>query len=61
MSSVSMIFRLPDELKYAFDRICAAGDRTASQILRDLIRSYVRDHSQSDLLPPPWGGTREKN
>ena len=49
MKQVNMIFRLPDELKAAFENSCAQQDRTASQILRDLIRGYVREHSQLEL------------
>jgi len=49
MEQVNMIFRLPEELKAVFEKVCAQQDRTASQILRDLIRAYVRDHQQLEL------------
>lgn len=42
--------RIEPSLKVAFDAVCAEQDRTVSQILRDMIRSYVREHRQADLL-----------
>ncbi|MBB3190396.1 CopG family transcriptional regulator [Halomonas cerina] len=30
--------------KQAFERLCAAQDRTPSQVVRQMIRDYLRDH-----------------
>jgi predicted DNA-binding protein len=48
MADAKLIFRLPEELKNAFENACKRQDRTASQILRDMIRAYVREN-QPDL------------
>jgi len=48
-NQVNMIFRIPEELKVAFENVCHQQDRTPSQIMRDMIRAYVRDHQQLEL------------
>lgn len=47
--NVVMVLRLPEQLKKSFENVCAQQDRTASQIIRDLMRLYVRDHEQLEL------------
>lgn len=47
--TVIMNFRLPAGLKKAFESTCKTQDRQPSQIMRDLMRGYVRDHSQLEL------------
>lgn len=42
--------RIPGDLKSAFEEACARNDRTASQVLRDLMRDYVKKNAQGDLL-----------
>lgn len=42
--------RIDEDLKKAFDQACKKNDRTASQIIRDLIKEYVRKNAQGDLL-----------
>ena len=37
--------------KAAFERLCAQQDRTASQVVRQLIREYVIEHAGSRPLP----------
>lgn len=44
-----IVLRLPDQLKKSFENVCRQQDRTASQIIRDLMRLYVRDHEQLEL------------
>jgi hypothetical protein len=49
--------------KAAFERLCARQDRTASQVVRQLIREYLAEHGVADLAaagvsgdhPPPSG------
>lgn len=50
--------------KAAFERLCAQQDRTASQVVRQLIRDYLVQHGVSyvasgapalDAEPPPAG------
>ena len=49
MEQDRLIIRLPAELKMAFENACKQKDRTVSQIVRDLIRGYVRDNAQLEL------------
>lgn len=42
--------RLPADLKRVFIECTAANDLDASQVLRSMIRDYVKLHAQSDLL-----------
>lgn len=35
------------EKKKAFERLCASQDLTSSQVVRQLIRDYLRDHGVS--------------
>lgn len=43
-------FRIPPELKQAFEAVAKANDRSGSQLLRDFIRDYVKKNAQGDLL-----------
>jgi len=47
--NVVLVLRLPEQLKKSFENVCVQQDRTASQIIRDLMRLYVRDHEQLEL------------
>lgn len=42
--------RVPADLKKAFDDAASRNDRTASQLIRDFMREYVRKNAQGDLL-----------
>lgn len=42
--------RVDVDLKVAFEAACRSQDRSASQVLRDMMRDYVRKHAQADLL-----------
>lgn len=42
--------RIGADLKTAFEEACKENDRTASQVMRDLIRQYIREHAQGDML-----------
>ena len=42
-------FRVEASLKRQFDETCRGQDQTASQVLRSLIRDYIRKHSQPEL------------
>lgn len=37
--------------KLAFERLCALQDRTASQVVRQLIRDYLAEHGVAVPLP----------
>ena len=47
---VTVTLRCPAMLRDAFDRACAANDRTKSQVLRDFMREYVQKQQQGKLL-----------
>ena len=42
--------RLPADLKAAFEDACKGNDQTASQVIRALMRQYVKQNAQGDLL-----------
>jgi predicted transcriptional regulator len=42
--------RIDPELKAVFLRVAEMEDRPASQIIRELIREYVKSHAQLDLI-----------
>lgn len=44
--------RVPEDLKKAFDAACKDNDQTASQVIRAMMREYVRRNAQGDLLKP---------
>ena len=44
--------RVEPRLKDAFLATAKSQDRTASQILRDFMREYVRKNGQGDLFKP---------
>jgi hypothetical protein len=44
--------RVDPDLKKAFEEASTRNDQTASQVLRQLMRDYVRHHAQGDLLKP---------
>lgn len=50
MSDATLQFRLPADLLRAFHEACAANDQTASQVLRAMMRDYVKANAQGDLL-----------
>ena len=41
--------RMDSELKAVFLKVAEMEDRPASQIVRELIRGYVKSHAQLDL------------
>lgn len=47
---ITVTVRVPGDLKRAFEAAAADNDRTASQLLRDFMREYVRKNAQGDLL-----------
>ncbi len=51
MSISTFTLKLPSELKEAFSRIADAQDRSGAQILREFMRSYVKQHA-ADLQQP---------
>jgi|BioPla2DNA2_1021312.scaffolds.fasta_scaffold366583_1 predicted transcriptional regulator len=42
--------RMDSELKAVFLKVAEMEDRPASQIVRELIREYVKSHAQLDLI-----------
>lgn len=46
MTETSVIVRVEDDLKAAFAKAAKAADRTASQLLRDFMRDYVRRQAE---------------
>lgn len=47
MTDSTVIVRVDDELKTAFADAARASDRTASQLLRDYMRAYVRKQKKT--------------
>jgi metal-responsive CopG/Arc/MetJ family transcriptional regulator len=50
MEETTLNLRLPADLKKSFDAACKANDQTSSQIIRAMIREYVKKKAQGDLL-----------
>ena len=48
MADATMVVRVDDALKAAFTHAAKAADRTASQLLRDFMRDYVREQADYD-------------
>ena len=48
--NTSLNLRLPSELKKAFEDACERNDLSASQVIRAMMREYVRQNAQGDLL-----------
>jgi predicted transcriptional regulator len=46
MAEATVIVRVEDELKTAFAEAAKKADRTASQLLRDFMRDYVRKQAE---------------
>jgi predicted transcriptional regulator len=46
MPDATMVVRVDDALKTAFTQAAKAADRTASQLLRDFMRDYVREQAE---------------
>ena len=46
MTEATVIVRVDDDLKNAFTQAAKAADRTASQLLRDFMRDYVRRQAE---------------
>lgn len=42
--------RVPADLKRAFEQACKDNDQTASQVIRSLMREYVKKNAQGSLL-----------
>lgn len=43
-------YRVPEDLKRAFESACKGNDQTASQVVRALMREYVKKNAQGSLL-----------
>jgi predicted transcriptional regulator len=43
-------FLLDPELKQAFEKLCASQDITASQMMRQLIKTHLAAHGQSQQV-----------
>jgi len=46
MAEATVIVRVENDLKAAFTQAAKAADRTASQLLRDFMRDYVREQAE---------------
>lgn len=46
--------RIETELKKAFEAACKSNDRTASQVMREMIKRYVTENAQG-ILPMKGG------
>lgn len=47
--TVSMTFMCEPELRKQFMAVCRADDKPASQVVRALMRDYIKRHSQGSL------------
>lgn len=49
LKTARLTLLLDPNKKAAFERLCALQDRTASQVVRQLIRDYLAYHGEPDL------------
>lgn len=47
-------FRVPADLKVAFQQATESVDRPAAQVLRDFMRAYVNEHQQPEAGYDTW-------
>jgi predicted transcriptional regulator len=47
---ISFTIRIDKPLRDAFVETCKAQDRTASQLIRDFMREYIKRNSQRDIF-----------
>ena len=47
-------FRVPADLKIAFQQATEKADRPAAQVLRDFMRAYVNEHQQPEAGYDAW-------
>lgn len=48
-----MIFRVPGELKAEFQEAAEVSDRSAAQLLREFMRTFVTQHKATASVAPP--------
>lgn len=46
-NTAAMTFRLPPKLKQTFDEQCRQNDQMASQVIRQLIREWLKSQEKS--------------
>ncbi len=44
----TMTFRVEEDLKHEFSRLARADDRNGAQLLRDFMRTYIRQKKQAE-------------
>jgi len=50
MPEVVVRARLDEQLKKTFDNACKANDLTSSQVIRSLIREYIKKNGQKEMF-----------
>lgn len=53
-------FRVDPDLKQSFEACAKSQDRTGSQLLRDFMRSYVKQNAQASLFQAPTTPAKPK-
>jgi len=48
--TVPVSFRIPPELREAFNHVCQANDQTASQAIRQMMRAYIQEACNNALM-----------
>lgn len=46
----SLLIQLESDLKQSFASVCSSQDQSVSQVLRKLMRDYIKTHAQQDLF-----------
>jgi predicted transcriptional regulator len=50
----SFNFRVPADLKAAFQKATEKSDRPAAQVIRDFMRAYVNEHQEPEAGHDQW-------
>jgi len=48
--TVPVSFRIPPELRDAFNHVCKVNDQTASQAIRQMMKAYIQEAGHAALM-----------
>ena len=55
-----MIIRIDDDLKKSFNKLAQSEGKNSSQVVRELIESYIQEHDIGTYIDGLWNRVGEK-
>ena len=55
-----MIIRIDDDLKKSFSKLAQSEGKNSSQVVRELIESYIQEHDIGSYIDGLWNRVGEK-